>query len=195
VPTVSNLPTVEVPVEKRGGFVFAARWIENKGADKLVAAYAQAGLDPEQWPLRMLGDGPLRGWLLEEVRAHGIRGIEMPGFVTEEEKHRATASARWMVVPPHTNEDMGLTAIESRSVGVPVIATRDGGLPEAAGPGALLCEPGDVEDLARVLQEAAAMPDEIYRERAQLAKSSLKGYLVPLSFYTEQYRIVCGFRC
>ena len=61
---------------------------------------------------------------------------------------------------------MGLTPLEARSVGVPVIATRDGGLPEAAGPSALLCKPASVPDLKRCLLEAAAMSEAEYQERA-----------------------------
>jgi len=96
--------------------------------------------------------------------------------------------AKWLVVPPHTQEDMGLTPLEARNVGVPVIASRDGGLPEAAGPAALLCEPGSVPDLKRRLLEAAAMSEADYTERAQRGLFTLTAYLTPLSFYPEAYR-------
>jgi glycosyltransferase involved in cell wall biosynthesis len=82
---------------------------------------------------------------------------------------------------------MGLTPIEARSVGVPAIVTRDGGLPEAAGPSALLCAPGDVASLAGALERAAGMAEAEYRERAAAAKSSLAAYLRPLSDYVAIY--------
>ena len=50
-----------------------------------------------------------------------------------------------MVTPPHTKEDLGLTPLEARSVGVPCIASRDGGVQETAGKHSLLCKPGDAE--------------------------------------------------
>ncbi len=71
-----------------------------------------------------------------------------------------------MVVPPNTKEDFGLTAVEARNLGVPCIITRDGGLPEAGGRQALICEPNDPRALAELLQQAAAMSETEYAERA-----------------------------
>ena len=76
-------------------------------------------------------------------------------------------NARWVVVPPNTREDFGLTAIEARHLGVPCIITRDGGLPEAGGRQALICEPGDVAGLAKLLEQAAQMSEAEYAERAR----------------------------
>lgn len=173
--------------EARSGFVFVARWIPNKGVDTLVAAYAQARLDPERWPLCLVGDGPLRGEVLREIGERNLRGVETPGFLPQAEKAEAIRSARWMVVPPNTREDFGLTAIEARALGVPCIATRDGGVPEAAGEAALLCEPGDVAGLATCLQAAAAMDEREYAVRAEQTKTTLAAQLRGPEFYRRVY--------
>ena len=188
IPTISDLPTGSVPSAQRSGFVFLSRWIENKGLEVLVQAYAEAGVSPEKWPLHLMGDGPLRDKIVNLIAEKKIRGIEIHGFVSEQEKADRLRHAKWLVVPPHTNEDMGLTPLEARSVGVPVIATLDGGLPEAAGPAALLCEPASVPDLKRRLLEATAMDEAEYVERAERGLSTLKDYLAPMSFYPEAYR-------
>jgi glycosyltransferase involved in cell wall biosynthesis len=187
-PTVSELPSGTIPAEQRRGFTFISRWIANKGLEVLVQAYGEAGLSPEKWPLNLVGDGPLREPIIEMINEQKIGGIEVHGFVTETMKAEILRRTKWLVVPPHTNEDMGLTPLEARSVGVPVIATRDGGLPEAAGADALLCEPGSVADLKRCLLEAAAMSEAEYAERGQRGFETLKDYLTPLSFYPEAYR-------
>ena len=188
IPTVSDLPAGELPPERRRGFAFVSRWIPNKGIDVLVRAYARAGLSPEAWPLRLMGDGPLRPEIEALIARERIAGIEITGFVDEARKAELLRSAKWLVVPPHTNEDMGITPLEARSVGVPVIATRDGGLPEAAGADALLCRPADVDDLARCLREAAAMGEDEYAGRSRRARETLRDFLVPLEFYPEAYR-------
>ena len=188
IPTISDLPTGSVPPNERRGFVFLSRWIANKGLEVLVQAYAEAGLSPEEWPLHLMGDGPLRPAILQMIEEKKLRGVQVHGFVSESEKADRLRHAKWLVVPPHTNEDMGLTPLEARSVGVPVIATRDGGLPEAAGPAALLCEPADVADLKRRLLQAAAMKEDEYVERGERGLYTLKDYLAPLSFYPEAYR-------
>lgn len=180
------------PPAARRGFVFVARWIPNKGVDTLVAAYAQAGLDPERWPLRLLGDGPLRAEVLGEIARRKLRGVEAPGFLSQAEKAEAIRSARWLVVPPNTREDFGLTAIEARALGVPCIASRDGGVPEAAGEASLLCEPGDVAGLAACLRAAAEMDEAQYAARAARTKATLAAQLRGPEFYGRVYREMAG---
>jgi glycosyltransferase involved in cell wall biosynthesis len=91
------------------------------------------------------------------------------------------------VAPARTREDLGLTPIEARSVGVPVIVTRDGGLPEAGGDAALIVEPGNIEQLAAALKQAAAMNEAEYGERAERGRETLKQFLRPMKFYRESY--------
>jgi glycosyltransferase involved in cell wall biosynthesis len=189
---ISALPDQPLAPGQRGGFVFAARWIPNKGIDTLVDAYAEAQLDPVRWPLILIGDGPLRADIERRIARLGIRGIRMPGFVAAEEKAALIRSARWMVVPPNTNEDFGLTAIEARNVGVPCIITRDGGVPEAAGDEALACEPGDVGGLSNRLREAAAMSELEYEKRARSTRESLSRQLAGPDFYRQTYRSMAG---
>ena len=186
-PTVSDLPTGIVDPTERRGFVFVGRWIANKGIEELIAAYASAKLDRDAWPLTIVGDGERRGVVERLLSELDVPEVQLPGFVSADEKNDFIRRAKWLVAPANTREDMGLTPIEARSVGVPAIVTRDGGLPEAGGPAALLAEPGDVRSLAAGLEEAAAMPEHEYRRRATLAKSSLTGYLRPMSFYREAF--------
>lgn len=185
---ICELATGELPADERRGFVFAARWIENKGLETLVEAYAQAGLDPERWPLSLIGDGPLRPRIETRIAELGLHGVSAPGFLPQTEKVVAIRAARWMVVPPNTREDFGLTAIEARALGVPCIITRDGGVPEAAGAEALSCDPGDSAGLAACLRVAAEMSDDEYRARAQRTRATLTAQLAGPERYAATYR-------
>src|SRR6266513_2050275 len=106
-----------------------------------------------------MGDGPLRPAIQAKIDNERIAGIEIEGFVDEATKAQRMQRARWVVVPPNTNEDFGLTAIEARHLGVPCIITRDGGLPEAGGRQALVCEPNDSRGLANLLEQASRMSE------------------------------------
>jgi glycosyltransferase involved in cell wall biosynthesis len=193
LPVVSDLPTGVIPPAQRKGFVFIARWIANKGIDILVEAYAGARLDRREWPLVLMGDGPLRPVIEQKIREQKIEGIVVRGFVSEEERNDAIRHARWMVTPPNTKEDLGLTPLEARHVGVPCIITRDGGLPEAGGKHALSCEPGNVGELRELLEVAAGMPPAEYEKRAEDTRAELLAQLQPMSVYLERYReIVAG---
>jgi glycosyltransferase involved in cell wall biosynthesis len=187
-----ELASGSVPPKERRGFVFAARWIAGKGLETLVNAYAEAALDPEVWPLVLIGDGPLRPRVLQAIATRGLRGVSAPGFLPAEEKAAAIRRARWMVVPPQTNEDFGLTALEARHLGVPCIATRDGGVPEAAGAEALLCDPGDVAGLAGCLRAAAALSAEDYVARATRTRETLLPQLAGPARYASLYRALAS---
>ena len=128
LPVISRMPQGETAPDKRRGFLFIGRWVPNKGVTILLEAYSRLKANPQEWPLTMLGDGPLREEVLDVIKDQGILGVHLPGFVSESERQRYTQQAKWMVTPPHTHEDLGLTPLEARSVGVPCIATLDGGL-------------------------------------------------------------------
>ena len=195
LPVVSRMPQSETSPEKRKGFLFIGRWVPNKGIRILLEAYARLGADPRKWPLTMLGDGPLRAEVLERITEKKIPGLQVPGFVSESERHRYTRKAKWMVTPPHTNEDLGLTPLEARSVGVPCIATTDGGVKETAGPHALFCKPGDIKSLLECLKVAVEMKETEYAQMANLAKIGLKDYVRPLDEYSENYLQLINQNC
>jgi len=190
VPTVSRLPDAWCPPDRRKGFLFMGRWIANKGIEELITAYARAQLDPQTWPLTLIGDGPLKPAVLSLIKDLGVGGTVMPGFLDEKSKAQRLASARWLVAPARTREDLGLTPIEARSVGVPVIVTRDGGLPEAGGDAALIVEPGNIDELTDALKRAAAMHEAEYAELAERGRETLKTFLRPMEFYRNAYPAV-----
>jgi glycosyltransferase involved in cell wall biosynthesis len=188
LPVVSRMPQEETSTKKRKGFLFIGRWVPNKGIRILLEAYKQVSANPDTWPLVMLGDGPLRKEVMTTIKKKGIQGVQLPGFVSESERHRYTREAKWMVTPPHTKEDLGLTPLEARSVGVPCIATNDGGIKETAGAHALFCKPGDINALAECLKTAMQMDDGQYEKRSRLAKEDLEQYVRPLNEYADEYQ-------
>ena len=104
LPVVSRMPKGETPPYKRKGFLFIGRWVPNKGIRILLKAYSRLHADPQEWPLIMIGDGPLREEVMKAIEEQGIKGVKLPGFVSESERHRYTREAKWMVTPPPTPE-------------------------------------------------------------------------------------------
>lgn len=187
LPVVSQMPTGEFPLLERKGFLFIGRFIPNKGIRILLDAYKRLDADTALWPLVLVGDGPLREEIKAFITSKNIQGVHLTGFVSQETRHRLTREAKWMVTPPHTNEDLGLTPLEARSVGVPCIATMDGGVPETAGRHALFAKPGCAVSLAKCLQEAVDMNVFEYEQKALLAKKEIEEYVRPLDEYAENY--------
>lgn len=187
-PTVSFDKYNFSPITQRRGFVSLSRWIPNKGIEVLLEAYRQSAIDKSQWPLHMMGSGPL----LDEITAKykHVEGVTIHGFVSEEEKRAIIRSAMWLVAVPHTGEDMGLTPLEARSNGIPCVVTRDGGLPEVAGDEAYLVEPNDVNQLKLTLEDVSRLSESKYAELSETTFLSVQTLIRPMSFYTDSYRSV-----
>ena len=132
---------------------FAGRLIPGKGVDILLRACAELRT-PASWRLDVAGDGPLRGSFetLADVLgiAHRVRFLgwvdNMPSFWT---------GCRIAVVPSYEwVESFGLVAIEAMASGLPVVASRRGGLAEVVADGVTgrLFEAGDSHQLAVALE-------------------------------------------
>lgn len=187
IPTVSQLAQTAPDEKQRKGFCFVSRWVANKGLEELIQAYSNAKLDPDIWPLILMGDGPLKEKISQQIATMNNPGIHVLGHVSNSVKHETISRSKWIVVPPNTKEDMGLTPIEGRRLKTPVIASDDGGVPESAGPGAIIFPAGDVDALTKSLIEASRMSEAEYLKRAEEAYSSLSTYIQPLSVYTDLY--------
>lgn len=112
----------------------------------------------------------------ERVRKHASRlglgeAIVMAGFRTD--AHRILAAADVLAVPTQAYESFGLVAAEAMALGVPVVATDIGGLPEVVenGRGGYVVAPQDVSGLAERLTALLSSPElrasqgELGRER------------------------------
>ena len=187
VPTVSRFEPASPEPAARTGFLFIGRLVDSKGVEVLLDAYQRARLDPAAWPLTIVGDGPLRAELEARAARAGVPGVRFLGFVDDGMKAGLLASAKWLVAPSHAHEGLGLVVLEARHAGVPCIIARHGGLPEAGGRDALVCEPRDVAGLAALLEMTATMSESEYLQRSLRTKAELANELVPMSFYSDAY--------
>jgi glycosyltransferase involved in cell wall biosynthesis len=91
------------------------------------------------------------------------------GWVSQEELPRHYRASDICVVPTIAQEGLSRTSVEAMASGIPVVASRIGGLPYTVTDGltGLLFEPGDANDLARKL--ATLLDDPPLRRRMGLA--------------------------
>jgi len=128
----------------------------------LEAAASWRDLDPE--PLLVIaGDGPLSA----ELRAEAA-GLAVPAqFTGHREDVPALLAAAAVFVLPSIWEGQPLVLQEALRAGVPIVASRVGGIPDLTGDdAALLVPPGDVTRLAAAVRSLLADPALAARLRA-----------------------------
>jgi glycosyltransferase involved in cell wall biosynthesis len=154
-----------------GTFVFVGRLTRQKALN--VAIEAIAGVPAAK--LVVVGDGPERDELERlAVASEGASRVRFVGLRTRDETLRIVAGAEAGLLSSDW-ENLPHSAVEALSVGVPVVSTAVGGVPEvvADGENGLLVPPGDPEVLAAAIRRILEEPG--LRDRlAAAAKPSVE---------------------
>jgi colanic acid/amylovoran biosynthesis glycosyltransferase len=145
---------------------FVGRFVAKKGVDDLLAALAMLESRPRAL---FIGDGPL----LDDMRAYATSlGVDATfrGALPSGEVGRLLGASRILAAPSRTapdgdTEGLPTTILEAAALGLPVVATRHSGIPEAVTDGGtgLLGAEGDRPALAANL--ARLLADEGLRDR------------------------------
>jgi len=130
--------------------LFVGRLHRQKGVGVLLEAAARMRC-PAQ--LLLVGDGPERMQLRRAARRLGLDGrVHMTGFVP----HRAVPAAMRhadVLVLPSLYEELGSVLLEAMQAGIPVVASRTGGIPDAVGDAAALVPARDAAALAAAIDD------------------------------------------
>lgn len=144
--------------------VVVARLVEYKGIEYLLRALKSIE-DRVQFQLDLFSDGPLRPHLEQLSRDLGIDGhVTFHGETPREQILPSMWSADLFVLPSVIDsygrtEGFGAVLLEAMATGLPVIASRVGGIVDIVnGENGILTEPRDSESLARALLEMAENP-------------------------------------
>ena len=108
----------------------------------------------------VVGTGPDESVLKEMTARLGLQEVvNFTGFITDIPDLMADMD---VLVIPSLWEGFGLTAIEAMTVGLPVVATEVGGLPEVVRPGetGILVPPADAASLAKAIMWVLQHPKE-----------------------------------
>ena len=150
--------------------IMAGRFFSEKGFDLGIRAFEKVFVKHPELSLRILGNGPERRFLEGLVKELNLKNaVDLPGVASRTELMREISGAMCVVIPTPKSEAFGLLAIESMSVGTPVIATKVGGLPEIIQDNVtgLLVEPE--------YQEIADTIEKIYLDKNLNIDIGLKG--------------------
>jgi glycosyltransferase involved in cell wall biosynthesis len=140
--------------------LFAGRLVERKGV--IAALEAARDLDPAV-PLVVAGDGPLSGEAALAADESGGR-IRFAGWQDRAGMAGLLSGALSLWLPSLWAEPFGIAGLEALYQGVPVIASKVGGVADWLEPGVngLLVPPGDAAALARAAAELSAEPERAW---------------------------------
>lgn len=164
-------PLEATPHKRRSDFGFAedeavllaaGRLEPSKGFDVLIKALSIATTLPEKYKLILVGEGTQREALKDLA---GVCKVESKVLFTgalSERDMLSIYSAADLFVHPTLYEGSSLVTLEAMRAGLPVVASKTGGLPDKVLPGVngWLVEPGNARALSATLEEAFRHRDQ-----------------------------------
>ena len=168
---LDEFPLVErqAPANGRWRIMQACRLIPKKGVATSLRAFAIFKKDYPNAEFYIAGKGPLQSEL--EMLAAGLgisKDVHFIGFLSQSKLLGLYLSSHLFVhpseMPPDENQEgIPNSILEAMATGLPVLATRHGGIPEAVerGCGFLVAEEDHI-GLARSMKEIASTPGMLY---------------------------------
>ncbi|MEM1295165.1 MAG: glycosyltransferase [Verrucomicrobiota bacterium] len=176
-PFVDRMP----PLNDQWQLFQACRLIEKKGLDLSIRALAHVCEHFPKTQLRIAGEGPLKQPTQELANQLGVGDqIEFLGFLNQQELKEEVSRAHLFLHPSRIGTDgnqegVPNSMLEAMATGLPVVATRHGGIPEAIqeNESGLLVDEEDWEGLSglilHLLKDAT-----LYRRIATTARESVE---------------------
>jgi glycosyltransferase involved in cell wall biosynthesis len=110
----------------------------------------------------MIGDGPLRPAVEQQIRECGLEHvIELTGWVPNHEVPALLRTTQAIVLPSYFwGEAFPVTLMEGMAMGLPAIGTRWAGIPDLIvdGETGFLIEPGNVDALVQAIEQLIGDP-------------------------------------
>ena len=148
-----------------------------KDQSTLVAAAALLVRDLPDLHWVIAGEGPLRGVLEQRISAAGLdQRFHLVGHLPD--PHTALVDADVCVLSS-TSEGLGSSILAAMALGVPVVATRVGGIPELLGTGAgLMVSPGNPSGFAAAVRRVLTEPG-LRENLVRIGRRDAGGFSVP----------------
>ena len=140
-------------------FLAVGRLVPDKNLERLIDAFAAAGLGPERALLEIHGTGPLRARLEARAAAAGV-DVRFAGH-TDAERLPAVYARADAFVLASSFEPFGVVVREAAAAALPIVCSRVAGAAgdvAVEGENALLVDPRDVGAIAGALRRLAGDP-------------------------------------
>jgi glycosyltransferase involved in cell wall biosynthesis len=155
-----------LPAVDRDAYVYFGRISGEKGFRTLLDAQARWEAEHREGrldepPLRLLvaGDGPCAGNVKAGILKRKLETVELLGPLAVADLHAVLGRARFTVIPSECYENAPMAGLESLALGIPLVGSDLGGLPEMIEEGVtgFTAPPRDADGLLAAMRKAAAL--------------------------------------
>ncbi len=139
-------------------FIYWGRLSLEKGIFTLISAFK--GLSAE---LEIIGEGPLKQEIEGELKKNNIGNVKLLGYLSGEVLFDKIKDSFAAIIPSEWYENNPISVLEAFALGIPVIGSRIGGIPELVRDGltGITFEAGDSFDLREKISNALKNPNRI----------------------------------
>jgi colanic acid/amylovoran biosynthesis glycosyltransferase len=179
---LQNFPWVDrsVPIDGQWQLVQACRLVEKKGLLTTLGAFRRFIADYPKARLVIAGEGPMKDTLARKINELSLGNqVALTGFLNQDDLRRVYTESHIFVHPSELAADSNQEGIpnsmlEAMASGLPVVATRHGGIPEAVQEGVdgSLVPERDEPALYEALTKLASQPD-LWRQMGKQASQSV----------------------
>ncbi|MEM3362609.1 MAG: glycosyltransferase family 4 protein [Candidatus Micrarchaeia archaeon] len=182
-------------LSKESYILYLGRLVQVKGVDILIQAFSKMIAQHPEIRLKIAGEGREIDNLIKLADDLRVKGnIDFLGFIRGEEKIRLLSKALFLVLPSQ-REGFPVVILEAFASGLPVIASRVGGISDIIrdGVNGFLVPSGDIEEFAKKM--SLLIKNDILRKRFALkALATVNSYdwSIIVKKYIDVYQQILG---
>jgi glycosyltransferase involved in cell wall biosynthesis len=146
-------------------FVYIGEIRKLKGLDSLLHGFRKLkdrGIAPE---LTIYGTGPDMGHYQNMLEVLGLENVRMEGFCNN---WKAALKPNTCVIVPSLAESLPYTVLEAAAIGIPILATKVGGIPEILGDRDYWIDVNNADSIAQEVSKALARPFKYIQEAKEV---------------------------
>ncbi len=173
--------------EKNIDFIYFGRLSAEKGLFTLLKAFEER----PQYMLHIVGGGPIEASLKEYIATKKLTNVIMEGYRIGQDLISSIESSKCAIVPSEWYENNPLSVIEALGMGIPVIGSDIGGIPELIidKKNGYICSPGDHTSIVSALDKLMGLTPESYQKMSVEATKFVQDNLSKQVHYTKLMKV------
>ncbi len=164
-----SLESISRAHNHRPYYLYAGRLSREKGMLTLLNAWR----DFPSLKLKIAGDGPLDDVISRFLQENNMHNVEQLGHLSGQALFNVMKHSKFLIVPSEWYENNPMSILEAFAIGLPVIGSNMGGIPELIKEGinGFLFEATNEEAMTSVIKLAEGLTNDAYWKMSEMART------------------------